>query len=150
QHGGSQIEVERILQYVTARARPERLTDERIFAVHAEHEDRGVGRALEDRSCGDETVDPRHRAIHDDHARRELCGHPDRILAVLRFADDFNRLIVFEQTTESSSHEAVIVHEQYGDLRIHIPTASRFDRAPLTLQSSSFSEGTRNLTSVPP
>ena len=82
----AEIEVERVLQDVSARTGIERLRHERLLGVHAEHEDRDVAAGLEDAPRRDEAARAGHGAVHDDDARREAERQANGLVAVARFA----------------------------------------------------------------
>src|SRR5579883_3512144 len=96
--GGDQVEIHGIFQNVATRAGLERLADQRVFGMHAEHENGDV------------------REFREDAAR----GFD----AVAGFADDLNRRLVFQHAAESATHQGVVVHQQYGELIRHeVPLA---------------------------
>ncbi len=76
------------------------------------------GLLAEDFSRGHQTARARHGAIHDDNGRVELPGQLNGFVAVAGLAHHFDRLVVFEHAAEAAAHEAVIVGEQDGDLRV--------------------------------
>ena len=145
-HGRREVEIERVLQDVAARARVERLAHQRVLRMHAEHEDGDLRVVAEDLPRGDETARARHGAIHHDNGRLELLGQRDRLVAIAGLADDVDRLVVFEHAPEAASHEAVIVGEEDGDLRV---SHGRLTGHCHANESAAFGAARRN-SSVPP
>ena len=101
-----QVEVERVLEHVAARAGFERLPHQRVLAVHAEHQDRDVGLARAGSRASPQPARAGHGAVHHDDARLEAPGQPDRFVAVAGLADHDDVGVVFEQAPEAAPHEA--------------------------------------------
>ena len=67
--GRRQIQIQRALENVSAGSSLERLADQCVLGVHAEHQDRGFRESFEDLSRSHETARTGHRTVHHDHAR---------------------------------------------------------------------------------
>ena len=88
---GGEIEIERVLEHVAARAGVHRLAHERLLRVHAEHQDRRVGEPREDaRASPPARWSPASR-IHDDDVRLELAASAIASSPSAGLADDDDR-----------------------------------------------------------
>ena len=113
--GRRQVEIERVLQDVAARAGVERLPHQRVLGVHAEHQDRDVGRVARIcRVAARPLVPGIAQSITTTRGFRR-GGQADRFVAVAGFADHDDRRIVLEDAAEAAPDQAVIVGEQDGD-----------------------------------
>src|SRR5579864_4057262 len=72
--GGDEVEIHGVFENVAAGAGFERLADERVFGMHAEHEDGDVGKFGMDAAGGFDAVDLREGAIHNDYFGLKLFG----------------------------------------------------------------------------
>jgi hypothetical protein len=60
-------------------------------------------------------LDPRavrHPDVHQDHVGHGLLGLLDSLVAVARFPDDLDVLLLLEDHLEAPSEEGVIVHDE--------------------------------------
>src|SRR6266403_663849 len=89
--GSDEVEIHRVFQDVAAGAGFERLADERVFGMHAEHEDGDVGKFGENAAGGFDAVDLRKGAIHNDDGGVELLGELNGLEAVAGLAYDVER-----------------------------------------------------------
>ena len=114
-----QIQIHRIFQNISARARFQRLANQRVFRMHAQHQNRRVGPFRANLPRCFDAADARQCAVHHRHARLEFERQLHRVVAVVRFADHRDRGIVFQHPAKSLAHQRVIVHEQHRNLIRH-------------------------------
>jgi hypothetical protein len=87
-NGRGKIQIKRVLQNVAARTSRHRLAHQRVFRVHAEHQNRDVRRLLQNLPRGGDAVRAGHRAVHHDHLGLVLTRQLNRLVSILGFADD--------------------------------------------------------------
>ena len=109
---GDEVEVHGVFKDVAAGTGFKRLADERVFGMHAEHEDRDIGRFCEDAARGFDAVDLGKRTVHDDYVGMELFGELNGFEAVAGFAHDLERRLVFEDPAEAAADKSVVVDEE--------------------------------------
>src|SRR5579864_731402 len=115
----SQLEVNRVLEHVTARARIHRLAHPGVFGVHAEHKNKSVGRKCQNLSCRLQAVDLRQRTVHDHYLGFKRARELNGFFAIAGFANDANVRLILEHATESAPDQAVIVHQQHRNFFRH-------------------------------
>jgi len=117
--GSDEVEIHRVFQDVAAGTGFERLADERVFGMHAQHEDGDVGKFGENAAGSFDAVDLRKGAIHDDDGGVELLGELNGLEAVTGFAYDVERRFVFEDAAKTAADEGVVVNEEDGQFSRH-------------------------------
>ena len=70
--------------------------------------------------AGFDSVEHRHRDVHDDHRRKELLRQSHRVAAGLRLTDHLDVVLQLQQSPKPFTHDRVVVGQQYGD-RSHLP-----------------------------
>ena len=113
-----EIQIDRALQDVTARARLERLPDERVLRVHAQDDDLRVGSVAQDRPRRGDAVHPGHRIVDEHDLRTDRLRQANGFVAVARLADHDDRGIILENPAEPAADERMVVGEQHGNRRV--------------------------------
>src|SRR6202041_3191847 len=113
-NSATQAHVFGVLQDVTARAGIDRMPNQRVFGVHAEHQNDLAWKFLENRLGGSKTAQAGQRTIHDDDVGTKLASQADRIIAIACFGDHLNVRFVLENAPKAEAHKIVIVHQQHG------------------------------------
>ena len=126
----AQFQIHRVLQHVTARAGIERLPHPGFFSVHAEHQYERIGSRLQDFSGGLKPIHSRQGAIHYDNTRGQRPCQLDRFFTVAGLADHMEIRLVLEHAPKSAAHQAVIIHQQYGDLFFRHEAPILFEEQP--------------------
>ena len=134
--GRRKIQVDDVLEDVAACSGVHGLPNQRLFGMHAEHQDCDPGSRGEDGARRGQSARAGHCGIHHDHARPELGGEPDRVVAIGGFADHFDVRIVLEHASKPSTHEVMIVGEEDSNPESHAAVRPAM--------------GTLSRTSVPP
>ena len=86
-----------------------------VITVCGESEYFGAGDIFENLTDGFQTIEQRHRDVHDDHCGTKFFDHGYRLAAVLRFADHFEVVLQFEQLVKPLTHNPMVFHQQNGD-----------------------------------
>ena len=89
-HRANQIRFRRILQEIAPDASVHRPHEVFLVGIHAEDENSGSLAPTSNLGRRFETVQSRHRDIHDHDVRAQLLRKPDRLRSVVRFTDDDN------------------------------------------------------------
>ena len=92
-----------------------RVFDIRVITVRGEHEHFGGGDGFEHLAGGFQTIEPRHRDVHQHHGGTKFFDQGDRLAAVLRFADHFEVVFQFEHLAKSLAHDRVVFRQQNSD-----------------------------------
>ena len=82
-----------------------------VITVRREHEHLGGGEGFEQLAGGCQTIEQRHRDVHQDHVGTKLSGQRDRLPSVLRFAHHFKILFEFEHFAKSLAHNHVVFRQ---------------------------------------
>ena len=87
----------------------------RVIAVRGEHDDLGAGHGFHHLARGFQTIEQRHRDVHQHHFGMKFFCECDRRASVLRLADDFKIVFEFEHLAETFAHDHVVFGEQDSD-----------------------------------
>jgi len=88
-----------------------------ILRVHREHDHGGRRRLLAHQASDLETVEPRHRHVHDQRARLEALDEADDLEAVRGLADHLQVLFHLDQAANTAANQVLMVGEYDGDRR---------------------------------
>jgi hypothetical protein len=89
--------------------------DIRVIIVRRENEYSGVGDGFENLTGGFQTIEQRHRDVHQHHGGAKFFDHGDRLAAVFRFADHFEVVFQLQQSCETLTHDRVVFGQQNSD-----------------------------------
>jgi hypothetical protein len=103
----------------------------------AKNQDIDCGESAPDFTGGFEAVENRHADIHDDKVGSETAGSFDGVAAIARFATDFDIRPGFQERSNASAHQFVIV----GDKNSHLGEPPKPCAVSLSESSSSQAAG---------
>ena len=86
-----------------------------IITVRRENEYSGAGDGFENLTGGFQTIEQRHRDVHDEHCGTKLFNQSDSPSAVLRFADYFKVVFQFQQCAKTFTNDRVVFGQQNSD-----------------------------------
>ena len=134
-----EVQVHRVLQDVAPRARFQRLLHQRVFRVHAQHQDGGFRQLRQDAPRSFNAVHLRQRTIHHDDIGTQLQRQLHRFQAIARFAGDLKRWLVLQHAAKSAAHQRVVVHQQNSQFIRHAfpPFPAECGSAPACLRPQS-------------
>ena len=101
-----------VLDEVADRTRSDRVGQHRVIGVHREHHDPGVGMIVADPPRRLDSVDLRHRDVHEHHIGVQLVEEADRLLAVGSLADHVEALLDHRPAKALAKHLVVVDEHQ--------------------------------------
>src|SRR2546422_2821450 len=87
--------------------------------MHAQHQNSGFRKFLQDLPCRFDAAQFRHRAVHHRHPGPQFAGQTHGFISVAGFSNNRNILVVLQHAAKSAAHQRMIICEQNRDLRRH-------------------------------
>jgi hypothetical protein len=93
----------------------DRLDDIRLITMRRQHENLGGGADLENLTGGLQPIEQRHGHVHQNQRWTKFFDHDNRLMSVFCFADHFEIVFQFQNFSEFSAHDPIVIRQQDFD-----------------------------------